>query len=600
MKKNYLAILSLLCLLGYTPLSAQYKQYEESSVEDVSPLMEPGAVAAAEEPFNHTIKFTAINDLIALDNAMRAAHQKALKAWLSKQESTLEKSIESTLNKNFNGFKDAQKAMFKAYEERTMRTKYKAADLAANYHKKSFDEGRSRDNYTSELLLLKQRKAEINSGKVNQSSIGSFKVQGVKLKDIKTIAKHDEIRKKSVASFGKHHLESTKNSSIEKGLMKVGWDSNILVDKLVQDRVSHYKSRSLQDKIGLMTAYIISYNTQSILQYPSVLTRYQIPNYATNSYMLQIGNKNAPKISEAIKAFDPEYELEMIRRAAQGYLGHLRPEHVAKMFEANREKEIARIMGNPPSSAAITLSELAEFDEYLKSGNFNPLNSPWLKRAREYAEKVYKLKDKVPDYAEKEMIEAVDNSFIFALKKTALYMNPKANITSETEKQKQFKVNGKNGVAILLYEFATGTGKDNRDFPFDYDMTKQMLAGQVPSDIKKDFLSILHDKKLTFEEFVKSGNTILGSYSFSPDHTTVKDSFNKHIKANWVQFFIGGASIDYTPSDEEGWINVELTNPTSRNSLLLHIAESYKRTGNGKNKPLSTITQTFKFKLKIK
>jgi hypothetical protein len=66
-----------------------------------------------------------------------------------------------------------------------------------------------------------------------------------------------------------------------------------------------------------------------------------------------------------------------------------------------------------------------------------------------------------------------------------------------------------------------------------------------------------------------------------------------------VQFFIGGASIKYYPSNEAGYIIVDLTNGNSRNSLLLHSGDSYDRDGSGNNRPLSTIKQAFKFKLKI-
>ncbi|WP_040880314.1 hypothetical protein [Galbibacter orientalis] len=579
---------------------AQYKQYKNTSVEEKLKTKHKISSAAREEPFNYTIKFNSINDLMALDNAMRLAQKKALNEWLAKQEGTLEKAIENTLHKSFSGFRNAQKAMFKAFEENKMRTKYKASDLASSYYKTASTEARLRDNYTAELLMLKYRKAEINQGKINQSDIGDFKIQGVRIKDIRSIAKHDELRVKAVSSFGKHHLKSSENYAIEKGIMKVGWKSDILIDKLVQDRISHYNSRSTQDKIGLMTAYLISYNQQSILEYPPILSQYRIPNYATNSYILQIANQNSAEISGSIKAFDPIHCQNLINMAAAGLIPNIRPENMAKILEDLRESEIRKMIGNPPSNTAITLSELKSFDDYLQSGNFNPLNSPWLKKAREYAEKVYKLKDQIPDYLEKEMMEAVDESFIFALKETALYMNPKANITSEPEKITQFRDNGKNGVAILLYEFATGTGANIRDFPFDYDMTKQMLAGNVPSDIKKDFLNQLSKRGATFEEFVEQNQTIAGSYAFSPDHTNVQDSFNKHVKANWVQFFIGGASAKYSPSPDVGWINVELSNGTSRSSLILHIAENYPRSENGKNRPLSTIKQTFKFKLKIK
>lgn len=179
-------------------------------------------------------------------------------------------------------------------------------------------------------------------------------------------------------------------------------------------------------------------------------------------------------------------------------------------------------------------------------------------------------------------------------------MNNNANTESEIEKQSQFKNDGKKAVGILLYEFANGKGKDERSFEFTDNITQQMLSGNVPSDIKSDFLQVLLEKKLTFENFVLQGNSINGGYAFSPDHTDIKDSFNKHLNANWVQFFIGGANTKYFPSNESGWVIVEMSNYTSRNSLLIHKGENYLRDGSGINKPLSTIKQTFRFKLKIK
>lgn len=62
---------------------------------------------------------------------------------------------------------------------------------------------------------------------------------------------------------------------------------------------------------------------------------------------------------------------------------------------------------------------------------------------------------------------------------------------------------------------------------------------------------------------------------------------------------MGGASAKYSPSSDYEWIIVELKNGTSRNSLLLHRGENYIRDGSGINLPLSTIWQTFRFKLKI-
>ncbi|WP_435253918.1 hypothetical protein [Tenacibaculum sp. A30] len=166
------------------------------------------------------------------------------------------------------------------------------------------------------------------------------------------------------------------------------------------------------------------------------------------------------------------------------------------------------------------------------------------------------------------------------------------------------KTTVKKGVGYLLYEFANGEGKDERQFPFDYDMTQQMLAGNVPNDIKVDFFERLDKEGITYDQFLNRITPLSGGYSFSPDHAGIIDSINKHIdvvaSANWVQFFIGGASVKYSPSSDPDWIIVELSNGTSRNSLLLHIGENYDRDGSGNNKPLSTIKQYFKFKLKVR
>lgn len=254
-------------------------------------------------------------------------------------------------------------------------------------------------------------------------------------------------------------------------------------------------------------------------------------------------------------------------------------------------------------SLALQITEIHmgidDFNTNIKLPSFDPFNTPWLKKLREYAERIEKLKDIIPSYLKEKLDIALDNSFIFALNITALNINPNAYLKSDSYKESQFKYNGKNAVGILLYEFANGLGKDKRDFYFSDDITQQMLAGNVLNDIKNDFLDRLVKNGLTYKNFVNQGNMMQGGYSFSPDHTTVSDSFNKHVNANWVQFFIGGTIAEYKPSNEIGWIEVVLFNPTSRNSLLLHKADSYERNGSGNNKPLSTIIQRFHFKLKI-
>ncbi|RXG18129.1 hypothetical protein DSM03_101808 [Leeuwenhoekiella aestuarii] len=110
-------------------------------------------------------------------------------------------------------------------------------------------------------------------------------------------------------------------------------------------------------------------------------------------------------------------------------------------------------------------------------------------------------------------------------------------------------------------------------------------------------MNVLSDENLSFDNFIINNQSLPGNYKFSPDHTSWSDSFNKHINSNWVQFFIGGSSLTYYPSSRSGYVTVQMLNPTSRASLLLHAGEKYDRSDGFR--PLSTINQIFWFDIKI-
>ncbi|WOC51760.1 hypothetical protein BPO_1113 [Bergeyella porcorum] len=183
--------------------------------------------------------------------------------------------------------------------------------------------------------------------------------------------------------------------------------------------------------------------------------------------------------------------------------------------------------------------------------------------------------------------------------KLAKKIYPNVDTIDEAQKIQQFKTNGSNGAAILLYEFANGKGADIRNFHYDFDITQQFLANNRIAEIKNEFFVQLSKKGLTYNQFIDNNVMVRGGYSFSPDHTTIIDSAEKHVKANFVQFVVGGANIEFYPDNDYGWINVIIWNPMSRNSFLLHQADSYQRDGSGNNLPLSTIRQNFIFKLKV-
>lgn len=240
---------------------------------------------------------------------------------------------------------------------------------------------------------------------------------------------------------------------------------------------------------------------------------------------------------------------------------------------------------------------LDELMNEIENPSFDAIADPWLKALRELAKRLADRKDEMEDYLWRKLNDDLDELLIRALTKTALKLNMDADVDDDVEKDLFFQNDGKKGVGILLYEFATGTGPNIREFR-DGDFYNQYFTEVRTQQIKDNFEDVLNQNGLTFEEFVTNGETLLGGNAFSPDHTSLIDSFEQHVNANWVQFFIGGTSIEYRPSSEFGYIDVKVINPTSRHSLILHLAENYPRDDYGPIS-LSTIYQYLYITLKV-
>jgi RHS repeat-associated protein len=182
----------------------------------------------------------------------------------------------------------------------------------------------------------------------------------------------------------------------------------------------------------------------------------------------------------------------------------------------------------------------------------------------------------------------------------AIAIYPGVVNANETTKQKQFVTDPANSVAILMYEFATGTGKDNRVFNYDGrkgTFATTFISGRVLHEVEGKLTKEM--KNITAAEFKKNG--INFPLPFSPDHTTIPNSFLKHLTSNFSQLFVGGAKVKVSPTEDPQMVNVTITNLTTRNSLNLHSGSNYPRDGKPGNqeKPLSTITQTFIMSMKI-
>lgn len=120
------------------------------------------------------------------------------------------------------------------------------------------------------------------------------------------------------------------------------------------------------------------------------------------------------------------------------------------------------------------------------------------------------LKTILPDKIVKAHIKYLDQQLSIALTKTAFKLNQNSDQEKESNKEHAFKTDSKSGVGYLLYEFANGTGKDLRDFSFDYDMSQKFFSGNVPNDIKANFHKILLEKNLSYDQFVSNAQKIDG------------------------------------------------------------------------------------------
>ena len=183
--------------------------------------------------------------------------------------------------------------------------------------------------------------------------------------------------------------------------------------------------------------------------------------------------------------------------------------------------------------------------------------------------------------------------------KYAKKIYPEVDKIGEGMKQRQFKTNPDNSVAILLYEFATGKGEDTRVFEYGEkgSFANTFIEGRVAKEVATDFVKKAGE--MTFSEFKREGMRF--GLSFSPDQTGLLESIQKHVDSNVAQFFVGGANVFITLSDKKDKVYVSISNPTSRSSLLLHVGENYERSEkyHGREKALSTINQKFIFYMSV-
>jgi len=204
--------------------------------------------------------------------------------------------------------------------------------------------------------------------------------------------------------------------------------------------------------------------------------------------------------------------------------------------------------------------------------------------------------------AKAEQNGTIDKIAVAALKETArifFYVDGKDfSDLSEADKQKVFKTDELGTIGILLWEFATGTGKEIRKFDVGiHPFADRLIEGRILGEIVKEFNDKLKARGYDFSKLENTG-TVNVALEFSPNKNPSSwlESLIKHVNSNPTQFFVGGAIAKVKIQNKN--LMIQIYNETSRNSLMLHIGKNYDRR-NG-NKPLSTIKQYVNAKYRIK
>ncbi|MBS7233604.1 hypothetical protein KHA90_21555 [Flavobacterium psychroterrae] len=181
------------------------------------------------------------------------------------------------------------------------------------------------------------------------------------------------------------------------------------------------------------------------------------------------------------------------------------------------------------------------------------------------------------------------------LAKTAERIYSGVKKLNENDKQLLFTKSYEATVAILLYEFATGEGLQNRNFDFhQHKFAQAILENRMIKEIMEETLKLLRQTNYDFVNKPDSQELKI-DLEFSPTLTYAIESLDKHFDSNLAQIFIGGAFalVRIRNAKLEGYVY----NETSRESLLLHLSiGDLKRKGDqSEERRLSSIVQRIYF-----
>ncbi|MEM7487439.1 MAG: hypothetical protein AAF348_19720, partial [Bacteroidota bacterium] len=284
------------------------------------PPAPPGGGTSKTEEFPFELYFNDIGVLLALQSAIDAAQRAAVDRWLGQQEETFRQEINRQLGTDHGNFRDAQRDFFGKYEENWLELDNRARGITQGFSNVSNRLDTEQEQFTEEFVLIEEwrvlRETCRPIGQLDCDQISDKRVRGVRLGST-TTETLNRLWDDALVDFSEREYESALNRSWAAGLGEIN-RSGSLLSQMVNNHITYYNQKGLQDKIFLMTAYLTQYNRRSVGPVTTPLPQYSLPLFWDGSTLAQIGKDNAPSLTGSQSVFQKNF-LEDFERHCRGF-----------------------------------------------------------------------------------------------------------------------------------------------------------------------------------------------------------------------------------------------------------------------------------------
>ncbi|KAF9657626.1 MULTISPECIES: hypothetical protein [Tenacibaculum] len=212
------------------------------------------------------------NNAIANENLIRLARKRALKKWYSNQINKVVKpAIDRKFGRTFSNFEEAKNELLIDSERKNIATL--SRPLRDKYSRLRSRGFKAKEKHLKELKLLKLREAEIKSGNINNPSLGYIKVQGVYLKDIRSLNSLKSKWTPLFDDFSKNIAETHINNHMYKSIGRG------VEPEVIKLKNRHYNSLNTWDRLSLLQ-FLVHYEEYKKLSSPP----YLVPEHINNMF----------------------------------------------------------------------------------------------------------------------------------------------------------------------------------------------------------------------------------------------------------------------------------------------------------------------------